>query len=160
MAGGLCIRREGVVQELVDGMGRLVAQLGESAIAGEAGGVAHETAEAGVVGVLIFDQGRREHQRRAMTAEQSREAQRVRGADLEAGVSVELDKFERGAEQRSGAFGLGDALGGSAVAAGLATRADDEVGRAAGACFEGDNGADSKLDVIGVGSENEERAQG
>ena len=150
--GELGVGSDGVEEEGVDGVGRKGLQFFEAAVAGEAGGVADELADAGVVGVLIEGGGWGEEDARAALANDAGEGDGVGGADFEVGVAIEVEEFERCAEERGGGLGFFGALIGGAVGGGLAVGADEEVCGAAGAGFLGDDGAAAELDVVGGAS--------
>lgn len=154
--GGLGAGGDGVVEELVDGVRGLVAEFGEATVAGEAGGVAHELAEAPVVGVLVGHEGGGEDEAGPVAAEETGEGEGVRGFHLEVGVAVEFEEFEGDAEEGGGALGFGGAFGGRAVGAGFAAGADDAVHGAAGAGLGGEDAAATEFQIVGVGAEGEE----
>ena len=86
-----------------------------------------------MVRVLVLDEARRQDDRRPDPPEHARQPDRVRGADFQVRIAVQLDEFERRAEQRGSPLGLGVPLGGRAVRRRLAPRADNQVRRPAGA---------------------------
>ena len=137
------------MEEGVDGVGRRGAEFGDTTVAGEAGGVTDNFSKHGVVGVLVFGDGRREDDRRAHPADDRGDGERVREGWDEVGVAAEIGEFEGGAEKRSGFLGLGGALGGGAVGAGFAAGADGEMDGAASGRFQSDDPAGAKFDVVG-----------
>jgi len=156
--GGLGVGRDGVEEELADGVRRLVAKFGQAAVAGEPRGVAHELAEAPVVGVLVGHERGGEDDGGSVPAQETGERDRVRGLHLEVRVAVELEEFEGDAEERGGTLGLGGALGGGAVGAGFAAGADDAVRGAARAGLGGEDAAATEFQIVGMSAEGEERS--
>ena len=73
------------------------------------------------------------------------------------GVAAEVDELEGDAEEGGGLFGFGGAHGGGAVGAGFAAGADHEMNGPAGGGLKGDDPAGAEFDVVGVGTEGEER---
>ena len=73
------------------------------------------------------------------------------------GVTAEVDELEGGAEESGGFFRLGGAHGGGAVGAGFPAGADDEMNGPAGGGLQGDDPAGAEFDVVGMGTEGEER---
>ena len=146
-------RRQRVVEEVLDRVRGQLAQLGDAAVPGDAGGVANEAAEPGVVGVLVLDRGGRQHDGRPQPPDHAGEPDRVGGLGFQAGVTVELDQLQRRAQNRRRVPALQGALLGGAMGGRLAARADDHVDRAAGADLQGDDAAAAELDVVGMGAE-------
>ena len=101
-------------------MGGPGLQLGEAAVAGEPGGVAHELAEPVVVGVLVLLETGRKNDAGPHAADDARQLEGVGGFHFEVSIAVELDEFNRGAEQLGGLFRLGGTLLRRAVGASLA----------------------------------------
>jgi hypothetical protein len=83
--------------------------------------VAHEAAEAGVIGVLIFHEAVGKHDSWAVATNERREGDRVRRGDFKVGIAGELDEFVRCAQQRRGLGRLGGAFCGGAVGARFAS---------------------------------------
>ena len=110
-----------------------------------------------MIRVLVLDDGRRQHDGRPDPPEHARQPDRVRDADFQVGIAVELEELERRTEQRGAPLGLERPLGGRAVRRRLAPRADDQVRRPAGAGLQRDDAAAAELDVVGVGAERQER---
>lgn len=91
---GLAVWGDCIKEKLLDRVRGLIDELLEAAVACEAGGIADDLAEAGVIGVLVFDGGGGEDGARLDRAYQSRELDSVAHAGLEVGVAVELDKVK------------------------------------------------------------------
>ena len=72
-----------------------------------------------MIGMLVFDQARREHDAGPHAADDARQFDGVSGADFQMRVAVQFDEFNRCAQQRGGFFRLGDALLRRAVSARL-----------------------------------------
>ena len=133
MSAGFGFGRDRVEKQLADRVRGQGAQFLHAAVTGEPGGVPHQLSEPRMVGVLVFNQARREHDARPHAPENTGQFDGVSDTDFEMGVAVELDEFERRAEQRGGFFCFGGSLRGRAVGCGFAARADDKMRRAAGA---------------------------
>ena len=144
---------------MIDGVRGGAAQLGHTAVARQPRGVAHQFAEAGVIGMLIVHKRRGKHDARPHAPQDAGELDGMGSADFEMGIAVEFDEFDRGAEQGRGASGFDVRLLGRAVAARFAARADDEMGGPAGARFVGDHAAAPELDVVRVGAEGQRAAR-
>ena len=110
-----------------------------------------------MIGVLVLDEARGEDDARPHAAQHASQRDGVSRPDLEVGVSIELDEFDRGAEQRGGSLRFSDPLLGPAVRRRLAARAHDKVRRTPGASLERDHSAAAELDVIGMRPEGEHR---
>ena len=65
------------MQERIDGVGGGATEFGDAAVAGEAGGVADNFAEDGVVGVLVLVDGGREDEGGFYAADDRRDSERV-----------------------------------------------------------------------------------
>ena len=137
-------------------MGLPRIELRNAPVPGEPGRVAHDPAQAGMVGVLVLDKGRREHDPGAHPPDDGGERDRVRRLRVELGVAVELDELDRRPELPRGLPRLGGALRGGAVRRGLAAGADDQVGRPARPGLLRDDAAAAELDVVGMGAERQE----
>ena len=130
-------------------------QFRQSAVACEAGGVAHGSAETTVIGMLIFHERGREHDGGLITSNMFREHQRVRRLDLELSVTVELDKFQRRSEKRRRFLSFGESFCRGAVRRGFASRANNKMNGPPGPSFAGHDGAASEFNVVGVRAEDE-----
>ena len=155
----LGVGREGVIQQRGAGVGGERLEFGQSTVASEARGVAHEAAEAGVIGVLIFHEAGGEHDSWAVAPNQRREGERVRRGDFKVGIAGELDEFVRRAQQRRGLGRLGGAFRGGAVGARFAARADDAVHGPTSRGGLSDNPAHAKFEIVGVGAKGEEGSE-
>src|SRR5206468_10148166 len=101
----------------------------QPAVPRQPGRVADQAAEAVMIRVLVLDDGRRQDDGRPDPPEYARQPDRVRGADFQVGIAVELEELERRTEQRRTSLGLEGPLGGRAIRGRLAPRADDQVRR-------------------------------
>lgn len=119
-AGWFSLGGNGVVKELTDGVRRPFTQFDQATEARETGGIPHQLPQPPVVGVLVFDEGRCEHEARRKSPNQARQFQGVSRADLKMRIAVQFREFERSAQSSGRHFGLGRALGRRAVRAGLA----------------------------------------
>ena len=109
--------------------------------------------------MLVFHQARRQHDAGPDAPDDPRQFDGVSGADFQVRVAVEFEKFDRGAQQRGGFFGLGGALLRRAVAAGFAARADDKMRLASGPGFLRDHAAAAEFDVVGMRAEGQQRRE-
>ena len=111
-----------------------------------------------MIGMLVFHQARRQHDRRPHAPENGRQLDGVRGTDFKMGIAVELDEFQRRAQDLRGLFCLARCAVRRAVRAGLAARADDEVRRPARRGFRSAiDAAAPEFDVVGVRAKREQR---
>lgn len=76
--------------------------------------------------------------------------------DLLMGIAIKFGKFDGGPEKRRRLLRLGCALGGGAVGAGLASRADDKMDGTARAGLPGDDAAAAKFNIVRVGAKGDE----
>ena len=90
-----------------------------------------------MIGMLVFDQTRREHDAGPHAPDDFCQFDGVSGANFQMRIAVQFDEFNRCAEQRGGFFCLGRALFGRAVRAGFAARTNDKMRFAAGTAFRG-----------------------
>ena len=79
------------------------------------------------------------------------------GSHFEVGISIELDEFNRRAQQRGGFFCLRGSLYRGAMGASFAARAYHKVGRTSRAGCARNHAATSEFDVIGVGAKSQQR---
>src|SRR5262249_57218339 len=75
--------RQPVEEQLLDAMRRPLAKLAQASVARQPCGVAYELAESCMVGVLIGDTARRQHDTRPDPSDDARERDRMRRPDLE-----------------------------------------------------------------------------
>src|SRR5665213_4272199 len=88
-----------------------------------------------MIGMLVFNQTRREYDTWANAPQNFRQFNGVRGANFQMRITVEFEKFNRGTEQRGGFFRLGGAQFWRAISSSFAARADDKMGFAPGLGF-------------------------
>ncbi len=109
--------------------------------------------------MLVFHQTRREHRAWAHPPQDSSQLDCMSGANFQACVAIQLDKFDGRAQQRRGFFGFGGALFGRAVGSGFAARGDDQMRFASGASLARDNAAAAEFDVVRVRPKSQQRPQ-
>ena len=83
----------------------------------------------------------------------------VSRAKLEMRVAIELDELEQRAQQFGRGLGFGHSLFGAAMRAGFAFRTDDQVNAAASAGLQGHDGTAAELDIVRMGTEDQERSR-
>ena len=155
---GSAFGSDGVEEQLADGVSGLVLEFGESAVTGEAGGIADELRETPVVGMLVLLKRRREDDGAGLVRRMmSGELDGMRGANLQMRIAIELDEFHRCAQKRGGVFGFGGAFGRCAIGPALAAGTHDEVNGTAGASFAGDDSPAAEFDIVRMSAKGQQQ---
>src|SRR5271156_2540886 len=100
--------------------------------------------------MLIVNQTRGQHSARTKTADNPRQFNCVNGAKFQLSITIELDEFNRCAQQSSGFFCLSYSLSGCAMSSSLTARTNDKMHFAPGTRFAGDDAAAPKFNIVGV----------
>ena len=108
--GRLGFGRYRVIKQLLNRMRRQVAQFLDAAITGQPAGIAHQLSQPRMIGMLIFDQARREHDARPHAADDARQFDCVSRANFKMRIAVQFDEFNCCAQKRGGFFRLGHPL--------------------------------------------------
>ena len=144
-----------VKQEMPDRVGGPRLELPDPAVAREAGGVAHQPAQDGMIRVLVLHRSGREHDLRAHAADDRGELQGRRHARLEMRVAAEVGELDRRAQQFRRRPRLPGALRGRSVGRGLPPGAHHKEGGAARPGLAGNDPAAPELDVVGMSAKRQ-----
>ncbi len=90
--------RDRVVKQLPNRVRWHTTQFLHAAVTGEPAGVAHQLSEPRMIGMLVFDQARRQHDAGPHAPNDAGQFDGVGGADFEMRIAVQFDKFNRCAE--------------------------------------------------------------
>jgi hypothetical protein len=110
-----------------------------------------------VIGVLVFHQTWRQQDLRLHAPQYGGQSNRMRGAQLQVGISVELNYFNRRAEYFGSSLCFAYSFLRRAVSRRFSTRTDNEVCRMPGASCLRDNAPASEFNIIGMRAKRQER---